>query len=114
MAAGAVVLTASQGLTGVSYGFAGSFLVLWCARFAIVSNLSGAGVMRLVRQHLAPLFASLVMAGGVAFLTHRVSDWSAMSQIGLGSFAGVLVYALASQFFMRDRLDLVKKYLSRS
>ena len=56
LAAGAVVLTASQGLTGVSYGFAASFLVLWCARFAIVSNLSGAGVVGLVRQHLTSQF----------------------------------------------------------
>lgn len=114
LAAGAVILTASQGLTGVSYGFAGSFLVLWCARFAIVSNLSGTGIIKLMRQHLAPLFSSLVMAGGVAFLTDRVSDWPAISQIGLGSIAGILVYALASQLFMRDRLDLAKQYLSRS
>lgn len=113
LAAGAVIAMASYGLSGVSYGFVGSFLVLWLARFAIVSNLSGVSMSRLMGQHLAPLAVSMLMAAVVAVVVHRLPDWPNLALIGVGGIMGVLIYAGASMLLMRDRVALARQYVKK-
>lgn len=114
VAAGGVFALQANGLTGVSYGFAGSFLVLWIARVAIVSNLAGIGLATLARQHIAPLLTSTLMAGSVAGLVMVLPDWPNLVVIALSGLLGVVVYALGTVILMRDRLVLARQFLSRS
>ncbi len=114
LAAGGVSALASNGLTGVSFGFAGSFLVLWVVRFAIVARLSGADLVVLVRQHIPPLLFSAFMAAAVVSLRPWLQDWSALPVIALSGLVGVIIYSLGTALFMRERLDLVRQYLSPS
>ena len=114
LAAGAVIASVSQGLTGVAYGFAGSFLILWVVRFAIVSNLSGVGILQLSRQHLMPLAASVGMAGAVLYLTRQLPAQSNLAVLAIGGLIGVAIYAAASWLFMRDRVRLAQQYFLRS
>ena len=114
LAAGAVIASFSQGLTGVAYGFAGSFLILWVVRFAIVSNLSGAGILRLSRQHLMPLAASVGMGAAVLYLTRQLPVQSDLAVLAIGGLIGIAIYAAASWLFMRDRVQLAQQYFLRS
>lgn len=114
LAAGAVIASYSQGLTGVAYGFAGSFMVLWGVRFAIVSNLSGAGILQLSRQHLMPLAASIGMAAAVLYLTRQLPVQSDLAVLAIGGLTGIAIYAAASLVFMRDRVKLAQQYFQRS
>ncbi len=113
LAAAAVAAMRGHGLSGVAYGFAASFLVLWMLRFAIVARLSGVAVTTLVRQHVAPLLVSAAMAGLVAWLMHAVATWGSLAVIAVCGIAGALVYGLASALLMRDRLKLVQQYLRK-
>lgn len=113
LAACAVAATATHGLSGVSYGFAGSFVVLWAVRFSIVSRLSGVKAFSLVRQHLTPLLVSALMAVSVAVLGEYVISGSDLLMIGVCGVTGLAIYALGSLLLMRDRLDLAQEYLSR-
>ena len=114
LAAGAVAAMSGHGLPGVAYGFAASFLVLWMLRFAIVARLSGVGVSALVRQHLAPLLASAVMALLAVGLMRAVASWPSLAVLGVCGLAGALVYGLASVLLMRDRIALARQYLQKS
>jgi PST family polysaccharide transporter len=113
LAAGAVLATHAQGLSGVSYGFAASFLVLWGARFAIVSNLSGSGMMVLVRQHVVPLIASAGMALTVVYLVRDLPMESDLARLGAGGLIGVVLYGAATLILMRDRLTLARQFFAR-
>nr|WP_070959182.1 lipopolysaccharide biosynthesis protein [Hyphomonas sp. Mor2] len=114
MTTGAIAVVHQQGLSGVSYGFAASFLVLWGARFAIVSNLSGVGMLHLVRQHLLPLLISAGMAVMVSYVVGWVPSESALLLLASGALLGVLLYGLASWRLMPDRVELARQYFLRT
>lgn len=111
LAAGGVTALASSGLNGVSYGFAGSFLVLWIVRFAIVSRLSNTGLFLLIRQHVPPLFTSLLMAAGVLVVQPWLENWPDLAVIAFSALLGVTIYGIGTIMLMRERLDLVQEYL---
>jgi O-antigen/teichoic acid export membrane protein len=114
LAAGGVFALQANGLVGVSYGFAGSFLVLWIARIAVVSNLAGIGLTTLVRQHIPPLVTSALMAGAVTGLLAVLPDWPNLVVIALSGLLGVVVYAFGTLILMRNRIDLAQQFLGRS
>lgn len=110
----AVVLLHRHGLVGVSYGFVASFLALWLVRFAILSRLSGVGVLPLLRIHLVPALVSAVMTVIVSYTVGLIASCSEIVEIITGAVTGVAVYLGLSALLMPDRLKLARQYFLRS
>jgi len=102
------------GLAAVAGAFAVSYALWWGFRLRLVAGIAGIGVRQLVLCHVAPLLAAGAMGLVVYLVARSLGGQSPALVLVVAVPAGVVVFAALTLVLMRDRLALLRRYLSRA
>ena len=112
VALGAVLMliAARWGLVAITAAFVAAHFALWIFRYRLVARLGDMAVMPLLACNAMPALATAVMAGAVVMIHETLSGMPLVVDVAVSILSGVVVFAVLTLLFMRDRLRLLLSY----
>ena len=112
LSAALIWLAAPFGLPAIAAAFTATFLILWPLRLNTVARLAAISLPTLIRPHAAPIAATLLMAAATWGVAQSLAGQSPLLVILAGTLTGVVTFTTLTLLFMRDRIALLRSYIT--
>ena len=110
LGAALMLFAARWGLVAITAAFVAAHYLLWVFRYRLVARIGEMPALPLVTCNVMPALATAAMAGAVIVAHRLLAGGPLILDVALSILTGIVVFALITLVFMRDRLALFLAY----